>query len=153
MGEDGNVRAEQLETWDFADKPTRLEVPIWTAAAVEQSAQRFRSEFAERRPVLMQGLEDARQEERARVQRLHDARRAQLEAEVQRAQEWLDARSHNASDRDRKIMPARQGRLTKDLERLHRLDAELDTDLNEINSRRAEIDGRLISAGLARGLS
>ena len=153
VGEDGNVRAEQLETWDFADKPTRLEVPIWTAAAVEQSAQRFRSEFAERRPVLMQGLEDARQEERARVQRLHDARRAQLEAEVQRAQEWLDARSHNASDRDRKIMPARQGRLTKDLERLHRLDAELDTDLNEINSRRAEIDGRLISAGLARGLS
>ena len=77
-----------------------------------------------------------RSEEEARVQRIHDARRDQLAIEVRKAEEWLELRRYNTSERDRKIMPARQGRLDKDRERLQRLGAELETQLEAIRARR-----------------
>jgi hypothetical protein len=42
--------------------------------------------------------------------------------------------------------------LAKDRERLHRIDAELERDLDEIRDRRSEVHGLLIAAGLVRGL-
>lgn len=152
VGDDGQIQSEQLHSWDFSDQPVRLGVPTWVTDAVAQSSRRFRDEFAELRPVLLSGLEEARQEELVRAERMHGARRAQLGGEVARAQEWLDARQMTDSERDRKIMPARQGRLAKDRERLHRIDAELERDLDEIRDRRSEVHGLLIAAGLVRGL-
>lgn len=151
VGPDGEVTSQELTSWDFADVPTRIDAPSWVAAAAATSSRLYLEELKARRPGLIEIFESMRAEEEARVQRMHNARRNQLAAEIKKADEWLNARSYSASDRDRRIMPARQGRLEKDRQRLQRLGLELESQLEEIRARRAEIDGRLLSVGLVRG--
>lgn len=152
VDETSDVVSEELRAWDFADRPVRIEPPAWIAKAADQSQQLHLRELGKRRPLLTDAFIAMREEEERRVERIYAARREQLDGEIRRAEEWLTARLVNPSERDRRIMPARQALLEKDRQRLYRLEAEMDAELATVRVRTPDVDGRLLSVGLVRGL-
>lgn len=151
VGADGEVRSEELRSWDFDDRPGRDAVPDWAAGAVARSKAQWQADFAKIREQLKADLEAARDELIERARRIAGARRDQIDAEITRATAWLESRRVHASEGDRRIMPARQALVVNAYEKRQRLDAQLELDIEALENMHIEVSSKPISAGLVRG--
>ena len=64
---------------------------------------------------------------------------------------WIADRELHGTDRDRRIMPARKGRLRKNQERLTQLDADLAAAIEKLRLKEAGVLGRMVAAGVVIG--
>jgi hypothetical protein len=105
-----------------------------------QRQQRL-TEFEEVREALLE-----------REERLFAYRRDRLELQVTQAGEWLEARNGpNVSASDRRVLPARKGKLAKDLERLAELDERFHIECDAIRARELQMDSTVAWSAIVVG--
>lgn len=134
------------------DEPAVVRPPDWTAEALQASQDRFDREFFDLRAGYIDEYNLVQQQLRERERRLYDYRRDRLELAVAQAQEWLDEHDHsNASAKERKVIPARRGKLNKDLERLTLLKERHELELERILAEKPDIAGSIAWASVVVG--
>jgi superfamily II DNA or RNA helicase len=152
INESGKVHSSNLTKLPLSDRPISVPVPAWAPSAIRASETTFKSEFAERRSELETRFHDIREERLRRSDRIYDSRRARLRYQITQAEEWIAAReSGEASERDRRVLPARRGLLARDRERLAQVDEERQIKREELLAQRLDIRGEVLSAALVVG--
>ncbi|GAB3358177.1 hypothetical protein GCM10027300_29060 [Modestobacter lapidis] len=151
VGEDLQVLSRLL-TDRPADVPVEVDVPIWTHAALEASQRLWDAEFGEQRQQRVVEFEAVRLQLLEREERLFAYRRDRLQLQVTQDSEWLDARSGpNISASDRRVLPARKGKLAKNLERLAELQDRYLIECEEIGRRELQMDATVAWAAVVVG--
>lgn len=151
VGEDLQVRSELL-TKRPADVPVDCEVPGWTSAAVGASQRLWDGEFGVQRQQRLMEFEEVRKQLLDREERLFAYRRDRLELQVTQAREWLEARiGPNVSASDRRVLPARKGKMAKDLERLAELEDRFQIECEAIRARELQMDSTVAWAAIVVG--
>jgi superfamily II DNA or RNA helicase len=151
VGEDLEVRS-QLLTKRPADVPVDLEVPSWAPSAVAESQRLWDAEFGAQRQQRLTEFEEVRQQLLDREESLFAYRRDRLELQVTQDREWLEAHSGpNVSASDRRVLPARKGKLTKNLERLAELEDRFQIECEAIRARELQMDATVAWAAVVVG--
>jgi hypothetical protein len=124
------------------DAPVDVDLPDWVPAAVRASQEHFDAEFADLRRENAAAFELTRAALLRRAERLYAYRRDRLAWQVSQAKQWLAEREgSDVSDRDRKILPARKGKLAADLERLSLLHERYELECEAIQAQDPTIEG------------
>lgn len=151
VGADGKVRSDEVTTLPTVGDPALLEVPTWATHALSASRDHFKRELAETREVIQVAYEARQHEEVGRAERIFRYREQRLRRRIEEDGAWITDKERTGSDRDRRILPARRGKLAKDMERLERLESEFDRQVAEIKRRKAEVSGAMWAAAMVVG--
>ena len=106
---------------------------------------------AEQRAALEEQHQRRLDEEVKRAGRIFEYRRARYSRSIQQQEEWLADARQSSSERTKKILPAREGRLRRDQERLAALESEHDIQVAEIRERQVSVEGTLWAVSLVVG--
>ena len=153
VDETGRVVTSQLDVLPLHDTPHAGQPLDWFGRAVDVSEERFRDEYAGFREEMSREFEAIVEERRVRAKRIYESQRLRLATQIDSEQEWLDKRRHGASERDRKVIPAREGRLAKARERLSRLAEEHEVQDELIRGAELAVRARVVSAGVVEGVA
>jgi hypothetical protein len=151
IGPDLDVREERLtalpELGREADHPDLA----WVGGAVEASQALIAQAQDALRQTVREVNETNRREELDRADRIFAYQRERLQGLIAEAEAWVERAEASGSEGDRRVLPARRGRLNRDRERLANLKAEYQAKRDELESREADVTLRAISAGLVTG--
>lgn len=136
------VRSEELTGTPARHRPGHAEPPSWIADAVAASREKYQNELADLRSRVQSEAADRQDERLARAQRIFDYRRDRLARLIDEQERWLQA-ADRSSERIRKVLPAREGKLKTDRDRLDRLESEFEADLAQIRNERPAVAGEL----------
>jgi superfamily II DNA or RNA helicase len=150
VGPDLEVRSSELRSIP-ADEPLDVEVPSWVAEAVRRSQELFDVEYAEDRAEHARHFEGMRAEQIAAELRLYAYRRDRLEYQVAQSRLWLEEReSGPVSESDRRVLPARKGRLAKDLERLELIRDQHEVAVEALRQQQPSMEAAVAWAALVQ---
>jgi SNF2 family DNA or RNA helicase len=127
------------------------EVPRWAALAIDASQQRYRDEYLDLRDIALSGLIARQEEARTRVERIFNYRKQRFESLIGDESAWIEKAERGSNERDKRILPARRGKLEKRRQDLERLKVERSSDLERIEAQKPRTTGRLLAAGLVVG--
>lgn len=122
---------------------------IRTAIVASQAVIREQQEIERDRVLAENELNKAAEVERA--QRIFAYRRERLQRVIAEEEAWIAERSESPSKGVQRVLPARRGKLNKDRERLLGLSDEHDETLRRISETTADVQVRVVSAGLVEG--
>lgn len=128
-----------------------VEIPAWAQDALLASERLFASERAIEFERIRAEHEARRAQETERVDRIHGYRQARLERLIADEALWIAEKEVSGSERDRRIMPARKGKLKKNEERLQSLEEERSLDEERLKSMPAGVAARMVAIGLVVG--
>jgi ERCC4-related helicase len=148
---DGRVISEAVTVLPHVGEAAWIDVPDWAPAAFAASREQFNRELADARDAIQVVHQARQQEELARAERVFRYRQQRLGRRVEEDSAWITDKERTGSDRERRILPARRGKLAKDRERLERLASEYEQQVAEINRRQAEVGGVTWAAALVIG--
>ena len=151
VNQDLEVRSVELRSPPPLGEPSSATIPTWAEKALRESKLDFEKEYAAERERVRREDEDVKVEERVRAERIFKYREVRLQMLVDEQTQWIRDKETRGSDRDKKVLPARRGKLTKDKERLGRLFEEYRIQLEDIASRRAGAMAEILGAGVVVG--
>ena len=151
VGADLAVISEDAHSMPESGEGLDASTPSWVAAALAASARHFDQEHAAERTKVTANEEEIKQAELSRADRIFRYRQVRLTNVVTADQEWIRVKEIAGTDRDRRILPARRGKVAKDKARLSRLSDEYDAQTESIRSRQAGTRGLVLGAGLILG--
>ena len=151
VGQDGVVRSTTSAARRPSGRAVDVEIPAWTETAIASSRAQFQEQQTEMRNEVLR-LNQIRAADRVlRAERIFRYRQSRLSRSIQDQETWLrDARA-SESDKNKRIIPAREGRLKKDRERLATLEAGFNDEVSEIQSHQPVISGTLWAASVVVG--
>lgn len=127
---------------------TTARTPDWVNAALDASEALHRQELDETRESVRSDHAHEREEEVARADRIMEYRKVRLEDRITREANWI-AETRSTQDPKRlKVLPAREGKLRKDQERLFELQEAHRREVEDIMARDVVVSGRMLSATL-----
>lgn len=151
IGSDLEVRSDVINGLPLDDIPSDVKRPDWTATAVDKSAALFHQEFELYRQAIAQRLSDVRAAKMARQQRVFESQRFRLESQIEAEELWIEEHEVDPSEKEKRVLPARRGRLAKARERLGALRAEhLDLE-QRIQEQKLDVRARVLSAAIVVG--
>jgi SNF2 family DNA or RNA helicase len=149
VGPDLRVRSETVAGMPPLGEPLDgLDLPDWIGRAIEASRAEFQREHEQLRRRALEEDEHVKAEELERAERIFDYRRVRLERRIEEQEAWIREKEERGSERDRKILPARRGKLAKDRERLASLEFEYQQQVREIRERQVGVDAAILAAGI-----
>ena len=152
VGPDLTVRSEAMTTMPAGPADdVHAAVPDWVGPALAASRARFEEEYAAEWSHLQAEADGTRREQLARAHRIFEYRRLRLQLMIDEAQAWISEKEAHGTDRDRRILPARKGRLAKDRERLARLQADVDEQTRTIAAWVPGAKATVLAAGIVIG--
>ena len=101
--------------------------------------------------MALAGLITRQNAARARSQRIFDYREQRFQSLINDEAAWIGKAERGTNERDKKILPARRGKLEKRRQDLERLKAEFSVDLARIEAQEPRTTGRMLAAGLVVG--
>lgn len=147
----GVLHSEEIDSPPPVGRPVDLEVPDWAQAAIAASRSHFQEQQTEMRDEVLR-LNQIRAGDRVqRAERIFRYRQSRLSRSIQDQEAWLRDARISESDKVRRIIPARNGRLKKDRERLATLEAGFNDEVSEIESHQPAISGTLWAASVVVG--
>lgn len=144
----GFVRSDEVRSVPQRGEYADAEVPTWVAQAVVASRQQFEREQTELRAEARRQQEGRAAEQVDRATRIFSYRRLRLERMISDQERWLADNRSSANPRMQRIIPAREGRLKKDRERLEALAATFEQEVQEIKAWTPVISGSLWAASV-----
>ncbi len=126
-------------------------IPPWVGRALSTSREHFNHEVEEARSVVRREDASRQADEKERAQRIFEYRRQRLRRRIDEEAAWIEAKEGSGSASERRILPARRGKLEKDRGRLERLAAEYEAEVAQIAASRPEVSGTVWAAGLVMG--
>jgi SNF2 family DNA or RNA helicase len=152
VGPDLIVRSEQIKAVPVGGETVlNYSVPEWTAAAVTASHRQFEADYETARTAVRTDNDAAKEVAMERAERIFTYRRVRLSALIEEQSAWLREKEASGSDRDRRVLPARRGQLTKNRERLSGLDLEHEIEVEGIQSRQPGASATVLAAGVVIG--
>jgi SNF2 family DNA or RNA helicase len=152
VGADLEVRSEQVRSMPPLGEPLDgFEPPAWIADAVRASREVHEREYEERRERARAEDEQVKSEELRRAERIFGYRKVRLEKLIAEQEAWIKEAEEHGSERQRRILPARRGRLEKDRQRLQTLALEHQQQIEGIRQRQVGVDARILAAGIVVG--
>lgn len=146
---DLEVRSEELTSLPVLGEETdAVSVPSWAMDAVRASRARFDQELSAERDRLRSEAEAIKDEELRRARRIYDYRRVRLQKTIDYQLAWIEDKERYGSEHDRRILPARRGRLAKDQERLERLGFDYEEEVQQIRAREPAPTAEILAAGV-----
>lgn len=125
-----------------------VEAPAWLNDALEASQRLYATELEAARQEIQAQVEQRRKDLIDRAHRVFGYRQERLRRRIDDDRAWIADKERQGTERDQKILPARRGKVAKDVERLEALSFELDEELSKINSKLPALVGRVWGAGL-----
>jgi hypothetical protein len=151
VGPDLQVRSEDSKSLPQAGTPDQVGIPGWVSGALASSKRQFEKEHAEERERVTAAEESVKQAELQRADRIFVYRQVRLTTMIATEAEWIAEKERVGTDRERKILPARRGKLAKDKERLAQLTAEYESQVQAIKARKAGTKAIVLAAGIVVG--
>lgn len=153
VGQDLQVASSVITSMPTAGDrlSTTPKIPEWGSRAIEASQEKYRKEYLELRELALAGLITRQNAARARSQRIFDYREQRFQSLINDEAAWIGKAERGTNERDKKILPARRGKLEKRRQDLERLKAEFSVDLARIEAQEPRTTGRMLAAGLVVG--
>lgn len=144
------ILSERVDTLPAYEEVVReCSPPEWAERAIETSFEHLKSnELATAEAELDADVERIRADELERARRIHEHRKERILARISDHEEWLARNRESASEKVRKIIPAREGQLAKAREDLESLDEEYKRQIGEIEHAQMDLDTTMIAAGV-----
>jgi SNF2 family DNA or RNA helicase len=152
VGSDLQVHSELISTVPDGGTPVAdYQLPEWVTDALAASRRRFLADYEQAGTKIRMDNEASKDEAVARAERIFAYRHVRLSALVEEQDAWIREKEISGSDRDRRVLPARRGQLTKNRERLASLGLEHQNALEEIRNRRPGTSAIVLAAGVVIG--
>lgn len=152
VGEDLAVISEEVnQPPEFESVAGDIRVPDWAKSAVGASSLCLGEEHAREMERVRVENDELKAAHIAREQRLLEYRKLRLEKAISDDEAWLKEKMESGSERDKRIMPAREGKIRKNRERLGRVEADYMQAAQDIQAREASVTARVLAAGLVVG--
>lgn len=136
---------------EMPDMGERIEppgLPGWSADALRVSRERYQDEYLQLRDEAKSTLSERQSEERARVQRIFDYRQERMARIVADELGWIERAEAGTNEREKRVLPARRGKLEKRREALHSLREAFAADIARIDAQEPVVQGRFLAAGV-----
>ncbi|MEX0946545.1 MAG: hypothetical protein WD064_04195, partial [Acidimicrobiia bacterium] len=149
VGRDGIV--EELEVRVMPEIGGEVEprpAPEWVDRAYAASYEAIGRRVEEERIRVDKRHRERQQAEVERATRVYQYRTVRLQRIVDDEVAWIADKEANGTDRDRRILPARRGKLEKNRQRLAHLEAEFRHQVEEIERKRSDVSQQLVAAGM-----
>lgn len=145
----GKVSSVAMRSLAAAGEPHQLsEWPVWLGEAAEQSRRRAQAELQTERVAMKQADDTLREQDLERAHRVVEYRRVRLKTQMEQQASLIAAKEGSSSERERRILPALRGKLTKLRGDLERLEFEHQRDVLAITSRELGVALRVLAAGI-----
>jgi hypothetical protein len=122
--------------------------PDWVTSAAEVSLARFHAEVEEFRTEVRRRNDGIVLEEEMRAERVTEYRRRRLQNRIADEDAWIAQAMSSRGERDMRILPARQGKLTKTRRELSFLETEQQETLTRIRASHVDVIARVVAACL-----
>jgi superfamily II DNA or RNA helicase len=130
----------------FGDYVASHQSPEWLRAATEVSIIRFHAEVEEFRTDVRRRNDEMVLEEETRADRVAEYRRVRLLSRIADEETWIAQALLSRGDRDMRILPARQGKLSKTRSELAFLETEQQETLTRIRASEVDVIARVVAA-------
>ncbi len=148
VGADCVVQSEYLTTMPDPGRDATLEVPGWVQSGLAESQKTFRHEIDAMRSEVLAAHAEQKLEEEARAARIFRYRQTRLTHLIGQQEAWVAEARASGSTRSAKILPAREGKLRKDRDRLSALESEHQADVARITAQKVSVSGKIWSAAV-----
>lgn len=150
--EDLAVKSEDVRAVPDAGTQDTIPIPTWVSQALAVSKSRADQQHAAERDRIIKAETDVKLAEEERANRIFQYRQVRLTRIIAADEDWIQNVEASGTDRQRRILPARRGKVAKDRERLSRLRDEQQLQLNKIRSRTVGTRSTVLAAGLLVGV-
>ncbi len=151
VARNGQVNSEEVISLPLIGEPIEVEIPDWLDGAREQSRHRFDQELELARELARDEHLTRQQESLDRAARIFQYRKIRLRRRIDEDAAWIQDKERFGSDRERRVLPARRGKLAKDTERLEHLVSEFEGECDLIKATKVNVTGVTWAAALAVG--
>ena len=151
VGQELEVAESLLRKMPVFGQSVRLECPDWLREATSTSQARMRERLATFSEEVRKADEALREEDLKRNERITVYRRQRFVDRIEEHLAWIAQVEASGTDNQKKILPARKGRLKKDQDRLDRIDTESERERQKILSQASVPSSTTWSAALVVG--
>ena len=151
VGPELKVAESLLKKMPVLGQSVRLECPDWLRDATSTSQARMREQFATFSEEVRIADEALREEDLERNERITAYRRQRFVDRIEEHLAWIVKVKVFGTEGQRRILPARRGRLEKDKNRLERIDTESERERQSILSQASVPSSTTWSAALVVG--
>lgn len=135
------------ELGEAADVP----VPQWADQALRASRAHIQNAHEQAREEAAVQNAEYQKVEIDRAERVYRYQRTHLKRRIEEGERWIEEAERSGTEGQKRVLPARRGRLNKDKERLEKLRETFDIRIDSIRNRRADVGLRVVAAGVVVG--
>jgi hypothetical protein len=151
VGQELEVAESLLRKMPVFGQSVRLECPDWLRDATSTSQARMRQQFTAFSEEVRIADETLREEDLERNERITAYRRQRFVDRIEEQLAWITQVEASGTEGQKKILPARKGRLKKDQDRLDRIETESERERQNILSKASVPSSTTWSAALVVG--
>ncbi len=152
VGPDLHVRSERLAAPPrLGTAPAEIEPPTWTDQAIAASRQQLVRELHSLSDEVVAEHERAKEERIERIRRVYEYRERRLEDRIDSEERFLAELMETGTPEQRRVLPARQGRLRKMREELRALPAQRDAEIRAIEEEQVKPSADALAAAVVVG--
>jgi superfamily II DNA or RNA helicase len=153
VGPDLKVRSKAVtQLPQLGDRlPDPPDLPDWAVPALDASRAQYHEEYSEVRQEAKNTLGLRQENERVRAKRIFDYRQQRLRALIEDEHAWISRAELGSNEREKRILPARRGKLDKRREEVEKLKAEFIEQIASIDNQEPRTVARMLAAGLVVG--
>jgi superfamily II DNA or RNA helicase len=151
VAENGSVTPEIVGSMPPMGRPARVHVPDWVSGALDASKRQAMRESAALRSEHSEFEEYLRERELERAKRIYDYQEHRLQQIINEEARWVARVESQGTDRERRVLPARSGKLRKDRQRLSDLTDRYAEEVRSIRGRQAGVYYSVLAAGIVQG--
>ena len=148
---DLQIWSQPIKRIPLLGKSEEIEIPDWLPSAVDASESHAREEYLKFRKKVIKEDNAIRHFKKERIPRTYQHRRQQLSDMIKKNVEWIEEKENFGSEKDKKILPARRGKLRKREAELAGLDEKMELELEEIDRNPTIVHQTVVCAGLVIG--
>lgn len=151
VGKNLRVIRQDLNNVPTLGEPRKIDIPDWLPSAIEASKKQAIEDFAKVRKEVLDQDNQIRELKKKRISRAYQHRRQQLKTLIRQDKEWIDEKENFGSEKDKRVIPARRGKLRKREAELDGLEEKYHSDIEKIDQNITDIRQTIVCAGLVVG--
>lgn len=151
VGENLQVVRRDLNSVPILGESRNINIPDWLPVAIEASRSQAIKDFAKVRKEVLYQDNQIRELKKKRTERAYQHRRKQLKTLIRKGREWIEEKENYGSEKEKRVIPARLGKLRKKENELAGLDEKYYSDVEKIDQSVTGVRQIIICAGLVVG--
>jgi hypothetical protein len=145
IGPDLEVRDGSITSLPAVSRGADVAVPSWATEAIEASEVHHRHELQVLRESSLAEHDESKRAAAERAVRIFEYRRVRLSKRIRDESDWIEAAKASADPKKAKILPAREGKLRKQMDSLRELQDAHEHELALIENRQIAVSSKVWS--------